>query len=233
MERGGRENFDEKNNLKKVFFDDFLALFAKKRCYWKGVPTELLGFYGWFPVEEYSGIRDLGFVKVMSRIAGNTLSLWMGVFIPMFTQANISQAAGPGRLQPGYLPVARAIMVVCTWQITAADQELAHDFPAGEDKSFLQDMNAITTRKASYFQRKSFSNRQIEIISNTKADTWQPRLRKLGNPAHEHQEGTQCSFVSNHGHVPETARPSGLQAGDLPVDRAFGIVCARQVTARN
>jgi hypothetical protein len=62
---------------------------------------------------------------------------------------------------------------VCVWKVAGADQELLHNFPPGEDEGLLQDLNAITTRKASYFQRKSFSNRQVEIISNTKVDTWQ------------------------------------------------------------
>ena len=76
----------------------------------------------------------------------------------------------PGRFKPGDLPVHRALGIIRPWQVARADHELVDDLPAGENKSLLQDLNAITTRKASYFQWRSFSNRHAEIISNTKED---------------------------------------------------------------
>jgi len=79
---------------------------------------------------------------------------------------DIAHAPGPGRLQAGDLPVDRASGVVGAGQVAGADRELAHDLAGGEDEVPLQDLNAMPTRKAACFQRKSSSNRQGEIISN-------------------------------------------------------------------
>jgi hypothetical protein len=93
----------------------------------------------------------------------------MFIFGVVSGQRRMAQAACPGRLQLCHLPVHRALMVVRAGQVAAGDQEFLDDLPAGENEGLLKDLNAITTRKASYFQRKSFSNRRVEIIPNTKA----------------------------------------------------------------
>jgi hypothetical protein len=121
-------------------------------------------------------------------------SLFVSMFFLVLDQRHIPQAIGPRGLQARHLPVDRAIRLMCAGQVSGGHQKFLDDLPAGEGERFLQDLNAITTRKVSYFQQKSCSNRQVEIISNTKADAWQPRLRKLGNPAHEHQESTYSAY---------------------------------------
>lgn len=83
------------------------------------------------------------------------------VLILMMSQRHLSKSHCPGRPQPGHLPVDRTVRVVGARQVASREQEFLDDLATGEDKGFLQDLNGITTRKASYFQRKSFSNRQL------------------------------------------------------------------------
>lgn len=90
----------------------------------------------------------------------------------------------PRRFQFGDLLIDRAIGVVRAGQVTRAEQQFLDDLPAGEDEGSFQDLNAMPTRKASCFQRKSFSNRQTEIISNTKVDTWR-RFTSAARAANE------------------------------------------------
>ncbi len=49
----------------------------------------------------------------------------------------------PGRLQFGDLLVHRAILIMRTRQVTAADEEFLYDFPAGEDKGFFEQASSI------------------------------------------------------------------------------------------
>jgi len=91
-------------------------------------------------------------------------------------QHRLPKPTRPGRFQVGYLPVDRAVVVVRTRRVTAAHQELAYDLTAREEKVPFQNLNAITSRKASYFQRKSFSNKQVEIILNTNMCIFRMRI---------------------------------------------------------
>ena len=61
----------------------------------------------------------------------------------MFGQPDVLQGPGPGRLQPGDLPVDRAIVVMCARQVTGTDQELMYDFPASENEGFLEQFGPL------------------------------------------------------------------------------------------
>jgi hypothetical protein len=83
---------------------------------------------------------------------------------------HVVKAFCPGGLKPGDLPVDRAIGIMRARHVPRTDEQLIDDLATGEEEGLFQDVNAIATRKALYYQRKSFSNRQAEIISNTKAN---------------------------------------------------------------